>query len=578
MVGFILVFMFIFLVFAGIASSAGKKSKVKVEPNSILRINFTTDLPDRTHESPMGSLSSFGATLGTEIGLFDLIETIEHAKEDDKIKGIYMKTDYLNGSFAAQDQLRRVLEDFKESGKFIIAFNNFSTQKGYHIASVADAVYLHPTGFFEFDGLAIETRYYKKMMDKLEIKPIPLYAGDYKSASEPYRLEKMSEPNRRQLTELLDDLYENYLATIGAARGKTADELKQIANSLAIESTKDAVDFGLADELMYEDQVFGALREKMGYDDEGKKLNFVDVDDYGDSYEPPKSKTTEKIAVVYAEGMIVMGDGQSTQIGGEKYMKMLRKLRNNDKIKAVVLRVNTGGGSAFASEQMYRELMLIKEKKPIVVSMGNYAASGGYYISAMADKIYAEKNTITGSIGVVGILLNFEDFFENKVGITYDRAKTGQYADFGNLNREWSDRELDVAQNQVKNIYMDFKERVAEGRDMTVEQVEEIAQGRVWTGQDAIEKGLVDEIGDLNKAIETAAELANLEDYKLRSYPQEKDMMEQVMEMLGMGVKVNTEQILKEELGVFYNEFEAIKQIEEWSGIQARMPFEIVVE
>ena len=572
MVGFILVFLFLFLILAGVAGSLGKKSKVKVEPNSILHINFSTDLPDRTHDSPFGSFGSFGADIGANMGLFDMINAIEHAKNDDKIKGLYLTTDYLSESFASLDQLRRVLMDFKSEGKFITAFNNFSTQKGYLIATVADELYLHPTGMFEFDGLAIETMYFKKLLDKLEIEPISLYAGDYKSASEPFRVTEMNDANRVQLKAILEDLYDNYLETIANARNKSKDELVAIADALGITEAKDAVDNGLVDALKYEDEVFSALKEKMGYE-EDKKINFVTISDYVDSYESKASKAKEKIAVIYAEGSIVFGEGQSDQIGGEKFMKLIRKVRKDEKIKAIVLRVNSGGGSAFASEQMYRELVLAKAEKPLVVSMGNYAASGGYYIAAMADKIYAEKNTITGSIGVVGVLLNFEEFFENKIGVTYDRERTGEYADFGNLNRDWTDREMEVAEHQVKTIYMDFKERVAEGRNMTVEAVEEIAQGRVWTGQDAIDIGLVDEIGDLQMAIEKAAELANLEDYKLKDYPQEKEAFEQIMEMLS----VDTDKVIKAELGVFYKEFEAIKKLEEWSGIQARIPFEIEI-
>ncbi len=571
MIGFMLMMLIGFFFLMATISNASKSNKVKLAPNSILKLELATDIPDQTVDNPFGEISPMGFNVSSSTGLFDMIDIIEHAKTDDKIKGIYLTTDFLSESFASLDQLRRVLEDFKTSGKFILSFNNFSTQKSYLISSVADELYLHPMGMFEFDGLSIETMYYKKLLDKLDVTPIPLYAGDFKSASEPFRVSEMSDSNRVQLGAILEDLYDNYLETISTARGKTKEELKGLADELAITSPQIALDEGMVDKLGYEDEVFDALREKMGYD-EDKKIEFVEMKDYASTYKTT-NKAKDKIAVVYAAGTIVFGEGSTGQIG-EEYMKMIRKLRKDDKIKAIVLRVNSGGGSAFTSEQIWRELDLAKKEKPLVVSMGNYAASGGYYIAAMADKIYAEKNTITGSIGVVGVLLNMEEFFENKLGITFDREKTNQYADFGNLNREWDQREIDVAQLQVKNIYKDFKERVASGRDMTVEEVEEIAQGRVWTGQDALEIGLVDEIGGLKEAIATAAELANLEEYKLKEYPQEKDFYEQLKEIMS----VKTDKAIKKRLGVFYEEYLTIQEIQEWTGIQARMPFKMQID
>ncbi|MCP4120515.1 MAG: signal peptide peptidase SppA, partial [Bacteroidetes bacterium] len=281
------------------------------------------------------------------------------------------------------------------------------------------------------------------------------------------------------------------------------------------------------------------------------------------------------IAVVYAEGTIVLGEGDESSIGGEKFMKLIRKLRKDDKIKAIVLRVNSGGGVAFSSDKIWRELELAKEAKPLVVSMGNYAASGGYLISCGADKIYAEKNTITGSIGVVGILLNLEEFFENKLGVTFDKESIGQYADYGSLTHEWSDREHEVAQGMVKKIYGEFKQKVADGRGISTDSVEVIARGRVWTGQDALEIGLVDEIGGLDDALAYAAEKANLENYKLKEYPQEKDFFEQLMEGL---MKSRTDKMLKKELGIFYSEFEMLRELEEWSGYQMRIPFDLTID
>lgn len=575
LIGFFIGLFLIGIIIMGIAGSAGKSKQVKVAPNSVLHLNLGVELPDQAEEAPFGGFDPFGMDLGPVVGLFELVEMIEHAKDDEKIKGIYLTCDYVNDGWASMDQLRRSLEDFKASGKFIIAYSNLSTQKAYYLNSVADEVHQHPSGMFEFDGLSIETMYYKKLLDKLEIEPIPLYAGDYKSASEPYRRSDMSEENREQLLILLEDFYDSFLSKISEARGVDKDELAAIANELLIENPQAALDKGLVDALNYEDQVFDAVRAKMGYD-EDKAIEFIEMEDYGDSFEAPIPKgVSEKIAVVYAEGTISLGEGSIDNVGGEKFMKLIRKLRKDDKIKAIVLRVNSPGGVAYSSDKIWRELDLAQEAKPLVVSMGNYAASGGYYISAPADKIYAEENTVTGSIGVVGMLLNMEEFLENKIGLTFDRANIGQYADFGNLTREWSDREMEVAEHMVKSIYMDFKEKVSEGRDLTMEEVEELAQGRVYTGEDALELGLVDEIGGLEEALAHAAELANLEQYKLRTYPQEKDFYERIMEEL---MNTRSERLIKKQLGPLYQEVEAIREIGEWTGYQMRLPFEMEIK
>lgn len=571
MIGFLLMLIIFFVYALGSISSAGKASKFKLQPNSILQLDLAASIPDQTLDNPLSGISPLGVSVESATGLFDLIEMIEHAKNDDKIKGIYLKTDLLSDGFPTLNQLRRALEDFKSSGKFIIAYNNISTQKAYLVTSVADEICLNPMGIFEFDGLAIDTRYYKNLLDKLEIKPIPLYAGKFKSASEPYRVDKMSDKNREQLAAILEDLYDNYLNTISEARDISPNELRQLADNLEVTEAKQALEKGFVDRLTYEDEVLATFREKLGYEDD-KDLDFVTIDDYKTTFKSDKNNSKNKVAVIYAEGSIVFGKGDAGQIGMD-YVKMIRKIRKDDNVKAVVLRVNSGGGSAFTSEQIWRELVLLKEEKPLVVSMGNYAASGGYYIAAMADKIYAEKNTITGSIGVVGILLNMKDFFNNKLGVTFDSEMTGKYSDFGNMTKDWSPREVEVAQNQVKTIYKDFKKRVSEGRDMSMEAVEEIAQGRVWTGQDAIEIGLVDEIGSLQSAIEEAKTLAEIEDYKISTYPEQKDFYEQIKEM----ISVKTDQKIKEELGVLYDEYQTIKDIQQWEGVQARIPFEFSI-
>lgn len=575
LIGFFLGLFLIFLVLMAMVGSAGKSKKVTVAENSVLKIELGVAIPDRAVDNPFSDFGPSWIDMGPEIGLFELKKVIEQAKEDPKIKGIWLNADFVAESFATLDELRRTLEDFRSSGKFIVSYSNFSTQKGYLLASAADEVLLHPSGMFEFDGLSTQTMYFKKLLDKLEITPYPLYAGEYKSASEPYRLTEMSEANRRQLRAILEDLHANYCETVGQARGKTPEELFRLMDGLLIASPQDALEHGLVDALAFEDEAMAVVREKLGYD-EKDKLEFVELSDYRTTIAPETSKgVRERIAVVYAEGEIVLGEGSESTVGGEKFMKLIRKLREDDKIKAIVLRVNSPGGVAFSSDKIWRELELAKSAKPVVVSMGNYAASGGYLISCMADKIYAEPNTITGSIGVVGMLLNFEEFFDNKLGITYDRENIGQYADFGNLNREWSAREYEVAEGIIKKIYAEFKQKVADGRGLSLDSVEAIAQGRVWTGQDALAIGLVDSLGGLDDAIAAAAGLANLEQYRLREYPQSKDFFQQFMESF---MQSRSERILRRELGALYPEFTALQEAARWSGIQMRLPFDLVIE
>jgi protease-4 len=572
-IGFFLGFLLIFFFLFGKAGSASKKTGTKkVSVNSVLNLKLSPFIPDRYMENPLESFEPLGFSMNANIGLRELLNVIENAKNDENIKGIYLEADLLMEGYPTIYAVRNALKEFRSSGKFIVANHQFASHKSYLLSSVADEVYIHPSGYFEFDGFAVEKTYLKGLFDKLDVKPIPLYSGDYKSFSETFRNDKMSEEDREQTKAILGELYDRFNVTISLDRKIPTDSLVYWANSLTIIDVKSALEKKLVDGLKFEDEVHEILKSKLGLKEEDK-LSLVSANDYKKSIKPTIEISKDKIAVVYAEGDIVMGKGDNSNIGGDEYKELIRKLRKDKDIKALVLRVNSGGGSAFASDLIWRELTLFKKEKPLVVSMGNYAASGGYYVACMADSIFADESTITGSIGVVGIMFNLADFFKNKLGVTFDREGTGPYADFGNPNREWSEKEMEVATHQVSNIYQDFKSKVAEGRNMKEEDVESSAQGRVWTGNAALALGLVDKIGTLDDAIISAANLANLEEYKTLFYPEEKDFITNFMNSL---FKSKVKQNILKEFGPKAVEiYEYIQLLSQPNGIYTIMPYKL---
>lgn len=574
-IGFFLGFLLIFFFLFGKAGSASKKSgSKKVSVNSVLNLKLSPYIPDRYADNPLASFEPMGFSMNANIGLRDLIKLIENAKTDDNIKGIYLEADMLMDGHPTIYAVRDALKDFKTSGKFIVANHQFASHKSYLLTSIADEVYIHPAGYFELDGFSVEKTYLKGMFDKIDIKPIPLYSGDYKSFSETFRNDKMSEEDREQTRAILGEIYDRFNVTISLDRKIPTDSLIYWANTLTIVDVKTAFEKKLVDGLKFEDEVHDILKSKLGLKEEDK-LSLVSIKEYKKVLKPSIDITKDKIAVVYAEGDIVMGKGDNSNISGDEYKDLIRKLRKDKDIKALVLRINSGGGSAFASDLIWRELTQFKKEKPLVVSMGNYAASGGYYVACMADSIFADESTITGSIGVVGIMFNLTDFFKNKLGITFDREGTGPYADFGNPNRTWTEKELEVATHQVSTIYKDFKSKVAEGRDMKEEDVESSAQGRIWTGNAALAIGLVDKLGTLEDAIKSAANLANLGDYKTSFYPEEKDFITNFMNSLFKSkVKQN---ILKEFGPKAVEVYDYIQLLSQPNGIYTIMPYKLEI-
>lgn len=562
-----------------ISKSFKEKDKVEISANSILHLKLNTPINDRPFSE--GELLSeiFPVDADGNYGLKPFIDAIEKAKEDDEIRGIYLDINSVPSGFANLEALERALNDFKTSDKFVIANSRFMTQKGYALASLADEIYLHPEGYFDFKGLSANVTFFKGTLDKLGVEPLIFYAGKFKSATEPYRRTNMSDENRLQTREFIEDIYGNYLTMVSENRGMSIDSLRDIADNMEVRLPQDAVDLGLIDGLKYDDEVDALLREKIGFESD-EELDFVSLQDYSKSRDIDAKGTLygdNRIAIVYAEGNIVGGDEDAAdQIAGDHYQEILEKIRKNDKIKAVVLRVNSPGGSAFASDLMWRELELIQKKKPVIVSMGNYAASGGYYIACNADKIYAEENTITGSIGVFAMLFNFKDAMEDKLGITTDRVKTGKYSDFPNLAKDWSSEEKAIAQTQVDDIYNDFIGKVAEGRGMNIEQVHELAQGRVWSGEEAVKNGLVDEIGTLEDAIAEAAQRAEVDDYDISVYPKVKSEFERIMELFDIETKVDKK--IRSELGQHADTFYYLKELKEVKGPQMRLPYHVEIE
>ena len=503
------------------------------------------------------------------MGLKEIIENIRKAKSDKKIVGIYLDARYVQAGWATLEAVRKELNDFKTSKKFIVAYGEMMTQKSYYLASVADKVYLNPKGLMELAGLSMNITFFKGTLDKLGIEPQIFYCGKFKSATEPLRLTKMSDANRLQTTEFITEFYNHFMQNIATNREMKFEKLDSISKNLLVRHPSDALKYKVVDGLKYYDEVLNELNTLAGGSDKNPKL--VKIEDYDNT--PSGIKTViskNKIAVVYAEGEIVDGQGDDENIGGEKFAEIIRKIRQDNNIKALVLRVNSPGGSAFASEVMWREIMLAKQKMHVVVSMGDYAASGGYYISCAADSIFAEPNTLTGSIGVFGILPCFENFLQEKLGVTHDGVKTGKYSDLPNLTRHLTADEKEIIQAGVDSIYSDFLNRVAQGRHHSKAEIDSIAQGRVWSGEMAISKGLVDKLGNLDDAIACAQRLAKISDYTINRYPTRDFTWQEVFYQFSENKRQSA---IKAELGEYYDLFEQVKAIKNWKGVQARLPF-----
>jgi protease-4 len=579
MVGIILTSVILLVIIIGIVVTARGDKHIEIDSDSVLHIAFTREVPERTPYNPLAGLDFLGLDGDKNLGLNDILISIKKAKTDSNIRGIFLDESYMLSGQATTEEIRNALIDFKKSGKFIIAYSEIYTQGFYYLASVADKVYINPKGLFEFRGFSSQITFLKGALDKLGIEAQVIKVGTYKSAVEPFILNKMSDANRMQVTSYMGSLYDYFLTGISNSRKISKDSLFNLANNLKIQFPEDALKYKLVDGLKYKDEVLDELRERTGVNP-NKDLHNVELGDYAANNSTDdsgdKKDIKNQIAIVYASGDINGGDGDDNSIGSESISKALRKVRLDDNVKAVVLRVNSPGGSSLASDVIWREVMLTKKVKPIIVSMGDLAASGGYYISCAADSIIAEPNTITGSIGIFAIIPNLQKLFNDKLGITFDGVKTGKYADLGDVSRPLSPDEKAILQNSVNRGYDDFTKAVAEGRHKTQAYINSIGQGRVWTGTQAVKIGLVDRLGTINDAIHSAAKKANIKKYTLVPYPEQK---KGVFNHFGANVSAQMKaHFVKSELGDNYRYYEQIKGVTQMMRTpQARMPYDIVI-
>lgn len=577
----VIAFMLFLTIIIGASSIASMSSgeTVEVKPHTVLQMKLDYDVNDRTPSDALNfdlnSLMGGGIKATDNSGLNDIIRNLNAAADDPNIDGIYLDLSSVGASSAMLKEIRDKLLEFKESGKFIISYSEGYSQGAYYLASVADEVILNPDGMLDFHGMSAQLMFYKNVLEKLGVE-MQIVRGPnnrYKSAVEPYFLDKMSEANREQMEALLGSVWSDIVNDISKSRNISPERLNQIADSLETMFSADkALENKLVDRLAYKDEVIDRLKELTSTE----KINCISNADYALNSKDNNLKK-DKIAVVYAIGEIGGGDGDDTSIGSETTSKAIRKARTDKNVKAIVLRVNSPGGSAVASEIIRREIELAQKEKPVIVSMGDYAASGGYWISTNTDRIFAQPTTLTGSIGVFGVIPNAQELLTDKVGLTFDVAKTNANADFGSLSHPLTPFQMAKLNESVAKTYNDFTSLVGKTRNLRQSYVDSIAQGRVWSGRDALEIGLVDELGSMEDAIAYAAEKAELKEYSITELPKQKSMMEKIMEMTKPTNEIDA--VMKKKLGSYYNYFKAIENLVNANEpIQARMPFEMVVE
>jgi len=572
---FSIVAMLIFFGIIGLVASSSEK-EVTLEKNSILHLDLNgRTLVERTSDEDL-VFGSFLDPFGGEntAGLVNLKKAIAEAKTNENVKGIYLNAGLFGAGQAGLLELREALIDFKTSGKFIVAYDEAYSEGGYFLASVADEIYLNPLGGMDFNGFSSEGIFLKGFFEKVGIKPEVFRVGEFKSAVEPFILDKMSPENRLQTQYFLDDINNHAIELIAKSRGIAQDSLVRINQQMLVRKPKDAVTYKLATALKYEDEVHSILKEKLGLK-EDDQIETINATDLGGMAKSQNTTSSNRIAVILAEGDIVDGNAEGA-ISSEKFAKEIRKARKDENIKAIVLRVNSPGGSILASEVIWREMAEAKKVKPVIVSMGEVAASGGYYIAAPADTIVAQPNTITGSIGIFGILFNVQELVNDKLGVTTDVVSTGELSDFGNMARPLTEVERTIIQSSVEDGYETFISRVAEGRGMHPDSVRKVASGRVWTGTQAKARGLVDVLGGLDTAIGiAAAKIKAGEDYRVVYYPEKKLWFEELMVSFSDQVQVR---ILQTQLGDQYPLYQKIQKLKNYQGVQVRMPQEIVIK
>ncbi len=561
--------------------TADTTNEITIDDNCILKLNFDVAISERENKDPLSGFNLKGLSDDNSLGLLDILKAIRIAATDDKIKGIYIETSGVSTNLANVEEIRNALIEFKKSKKFVWSYSEMYSQTGYYLCSVADSVWLNPVGMVEFKGMASQVMFFKGALAKLEIEPEIIRHGKFKSAVEPLINDHLSDANRLQIQTYLGTLWSHLKLGISTSRKISVQELQAMVDNAKVTNAKTAQQYKLVDRLMYKDQVLERIASQLRVtktDDINTTslANYIDANEsttYASTVNNKSATATSRIAIVYANGDIESGKGDDETIGSDRIAQAIREARLDENIKAIVLRINSPGGSSMASDIIWREVSLTKKVKPVVVSMGGLAASGGYYIACSANKIIAEPTTITGSIGVFGVLWNGSGLLNNKLGITVDTVKTGRFADIGTTTRALTTTERAIIQQEVETIYDDFITRVAEGRHMTKAQVDSIGQGRVWTAIDAQKIGLVDELGGIDKAIATAATLAKLDSYKLYNLPKQINPFEKIMQKMGAST---TEANSRAMLGEAYPYYKALHNAVKHKGILMRTEYDVV--
>ncbi len=565
----VIVFFIFFGIMASIMMSISKKEVVNVPSNSILHITLNGVILERSPSNPFANFDFNKMENKNEPGLSDIVKCINYAKTDDNIKGIYLDLSNIQAGIASVEEIRNALLDFKSANKFIYSYSEVYSQKAYYLATASDKIFLNTQGEVDFRGLGAELMFFKGLLQKLDVEMQVVRHGKFKSAVEPFIMDKMSAANREQTREFIGSIWQQMVKGISETRKISQPELQNIADNMLVQDAEDALKYKFVDALVYKDQMLDILKNKVG---SKRQPTLVTLGTYVKNTKTPDDKLFSKnrIAVIFASGTIESGEGTDQSIGSLRISEAIRNARLDSAVKAIVLRVNSPGGDALASEIIWREVSLAKMVKPVVVSMGDYAASGGYYIACGATKIIASPNTITGSIGVFGLIPNLQKMFNNKLGITFDTVQTNKNAIYLTGMRPMSAFQEKVLQRSIERIYTTFITHVAEGRKMTVAEIDSIGQGRVWSGTDAKKIGLIDDFGGLETAIAEAAKLAKIEKYRVLEYPKQRDFFNQIFEAFKGG---STAKILQKELGTNYVYYEALQTINNLKGVQARLPF-----
>jgi len=578
MLGYLILIVLLFFISMGIITSIASSMDNKhatVAENTLLKIDFSTPIIDRTSQDPFSDFDFTSMETTKSIGLNDIINNLDKAARDPKIMGIYLNLSSVQSGMATIEEVRKAIMDFKASGKFIIAYGEYYSQAAYYLATTADKIYLNPEGAVDFRGLSAEMMFFKGTLEKLDAEMQIIRHGKYKSAVEPFLLDKMSPENREQMMAIIDGIWGKITLAVSTSRNISIEDLNKYADELSLNSAKDALELGFVDGLKYYDEILADLKTKLGVEADDD-IEAIKLAKYTDAADPSEVKPDRKnrVAIVYAIGEIISGEGSDEIIGSTRISKAIREAREDDKVKAIVMRVNSPGGSALASDIILREVKLAAAEKPFIVSMGNVAASGGYYISCAAHKIYCDPTTITGSIGVLGMIPNLEATMKNKLGITFDYASSNKNSSM-TANHPLTQYQKDKILESIEDIYATFVNHVSEGRDMTFEAVDAIGQGRVWVGSDALEIGLVDEMGGLDEAIAEAVKQAELETYSIKEYPEQKDPIEEIINELFGQASIDSK--IKAELGENYRLYQYMKYWQNAKGVQARMPFDIYI-